>query len=319
MTGSRGAEALCGDPQRRADSAVRGFVYQFWRTVDAWITLGPEEVLYVEGAEDFDRIKATAPAQHENRDLDPSQSEATAVQIKDNAASGALILGSRSALDALGNFWKASERNPRHLVSFQYVTTARVGREREAGQAGLLEGECGIELWVECRLAPGPESVFDKIERLRSYLLSRDSLDGHLSSFLRTANPEQICSQLVKRFEWVPDEPGLAEVRSTVVKKLIDVGLLRGVTARDCERAANELYTRVEQVAIDPRRPALTQQEFVNLFDSFTLIQIPRVTSGLSAWMQREVNEMAIPGTLAPRLPCRHQPFSPRGSPLPSS
>jgi hypothetical protein len=287
-------EGLRGDPRRRADSAVRGFVYQFWRTVEAWITLGPEEVLYVEGAEDFDRVRAPSQAQQDNLKIDLGQHEATAVQVKDNAASGALTLGSRPALDALGNFWQLRSGNPRHLVSFQYVTTATVGRERDGSRAGLDEGECGIELWAECRLAPRAELVFDRIERLRSFLLSRD-LDQQLASFLRNASAAEICSQLVKRFEWVPDEPGVAEVQSTVVKKLIDGGWRRGVTAQDCERAALELYTRVEQVAIDPNRSALTQQEFVTIFDRFTNVQIPRAAfADPSALMQRMVDEMGV-------------------------
>jgi hypothetical protein len=114
----------------------------------------------------------------------------------------------RLVLDALGNFWQLRERNRHHIVSFQYVTTAKVGRERDGVHAGLLESECAIELWAECRLAPRPELVFDRIERLRQFLLSRGRLDGQLSSFLRTATAGEICSQLVRRFEWVPDEPG---------------------------------------------------------------------------------------------------------------
>jgi hypothetical protein len=296
ISGNHRAEALSGDPRRRANSAVRGFVYQFWRTVDAWITLGPEELLFVEGAEDFDRIKPRLPAGQNHPELGPEQYQATAVQVKDNAASGALTLGSRSALDALGHFWQLRERNHRHSILFQFVTTAKIGRERDGKQAGLSEGECGIELWTECRLTPRPELVFDRIERLRSFLLSRDRIDGQLAAFLRTASNQEIYLQLVRRFEWVPDEPGLAEVRGTVIKKLIDVGLRRGVTARDCEAAAHVLYSRVEQVAIDPKQPSLSQKEFVNIFDSFALIQIPRAASGgLSALMQRIVDEMAVP------------------------
>jgi hypothetical protein len=79
---------------------------------------------------------------------------------------------------------------------------------------------------------------------------------------------------------------GLAEVRSTVVKKLIDVGLRRGVIAQDCERAALELYTRVEQVAIDANRPSLTQQEFATIFDTFANLQIPRAAFAVSGDMK---------------------------------
>jgi hypothetical protein len=127
-------------------------------------------------------------------------------------------------------------------------------------------------------------------------LLSRDCLEEGLSSFLRAASAEDIYRQLVKCFEWIPDEPGLAEVRSTVVNKLIDIGLRRGVTAQDCEKAAVELYTRVEQVAIDPNRPALTQLELVTIFDRFTQLQVPRAAfADPSVLVQHIVGEMVVP------------------------
>jgi tetratricopeptide (TPR) repeat protein len=224
------------------------------------------------------------------------------VQVKDNAASGALTLGSQPALDALGNFWRLRERNPRHSVSFQYVTTAKVGLERDGVRAGLAEGERGIELWTECRLTPQPELVFDRIHRLRSFLLSRDRLDAQLASFLRGARSEEIFGQLVRRFEWVPDEPGLAEVRGTVVAKLIDIGLRRGVTVRDCEAAALQLYTRIEQVAIDPTRPALTLQEFATIFDRFTQLQVPRAAFADPGALMVDKIGAPLDGTAAPAL-----------------
>ena len=53
---SKSSKGLEGDPRRRANAAVREFIYQFWRTVEAWIELDPEELLFIEGAEDFDIV-----------------------------------------------------------------------------------------------------------------------------------------------------------------------------------------------------------------------------------------------------------------------
>ena len=79
---NKSSKGLEGDPRRRADAAVRGFMYQFWRTVEAWIELDPEELLYVEGAEDFDIV---------------GSDEATPVQVKDDKSSGSLTLASANA------------------------------------------------------------------------------------------------------------------------------------------------------------------------------------------------------------------------------
>ena len=50
---------LAGDPQRQAVSSIQGTVYQAWWSIDAWLRLAnSDEVIYLEGAEDFDIVRA---------------------------------------------------------------------------------------------------------------------------------------------------------------------------------------------------------------------------------------------------------------------
>ena len=276
MAAAEEAKPLEGNPRRRASPAIRGYVYQFWRTVQAWILLGPEEKLYVEGAEDFDRIEPALQTQGDERGEDQARLKATTVQVRDDAASGSLTLGSQKALTALRNFWETLHRNRDHIISYQYVTSATIGRERDGIAFGLKEGERGIELWEECRLAPRLDAVTDKVSRLRTFLLSRGELHSGIASFLCQATLQELWKDLICRFEWLPDEPDLAQIRDTVVDKLIDIGLRRGITVEDCERASVALYARVEDAAIDPMRPALTQRDFATILDRHALVQVPR-------------------------------------------
>ena len=46
------SEGLKGDPRRQAVPSLKGYAYQIWHSVYRWITLGKDDILYLEGAED---------------------------------------------------------------------------------------------------------------------------------------------------------------------------------------------------------------------------------------------------------------------------
>ena len=47
-------QGLKADPKRQATDPLRGYRYQIWHSVNAWLDLADNETLYLEGAEDFD-------------------------------------------------------------------------------------------------------------------------------------------------------------------------------------------------------------------------------------------------------------------------
>ena len=72
---------------------MRGYWAQVWRSVLAWIELGESERLYLEGAEDFDRISGFA---------------AETVQVKNVV--GNVTLRSRDAIEAIDNAWAHQQK-----------------------------------------------------------------------------------------------------------------------------------------------------------------------------------------------------------------
>ena len=102
-------EGLVGDKRRQATDSIRGYVYQAYQSVLAWMRLGKDEVLFLEGAEDFDVHSADG---------------VTATQVKDTAGSGTLTLRSGDAVAAINNFgatsritrtkWSAYDFSRRH-------------------------------------------------------------------------------------------------------------------------------------------------------------------------------------------------------------
>src|SRR5437868_465195 len=94
-----GQVPLDADPKRQAVDALRGYIYQIWRSIFAWIDLSDVDLLYLEGAEDFDVLSASA---------------AVVTQVKNT--SGAKTLRSQDVLDSLGNFVELRKRNPGHSI-----------------------------------------------------------------------------------------------------------------------------------------------------------------------------------------------------------
>ena len=118
---------LPGLPRRQAVPSIQGTVYQAWRSIDAWLRLSDaNEVIYLEGAEDFDVVKSDT---------------ATTVQVKQNT--GTISLGTVKALEALENFWTLSCKEVNRQIYFHYLTTSSIAMEQGANFDGLR----GIELW----------------------------------------------------------------------------------------------------------------------------------------------------------------------------
>src|SRR5688572_436297 len=122
---------LAADPIRQAVAALRGYTGQIVRTVRSWVSLGDEQVLYVEGAEDFDIIGG--------------RGQAVAVQVKEVA--GSITLATRDVIEAIIHFWQHQRRNPSQTVYFRYLTTAGRGRERNSP----FGPRRGLDYWDEAK------------------------------------------------------------------------------------------------------------------------------------------------------------------------
>ena len=80
---------LPADPRRQAADMLRAVAYQLSQSVLAWLNLGSDEVLFLEGAEDFDVV---------------GPDEARAVQVFDT--SRRITLRTPKVLAAISNFWR---------------------------------------------------------------------------------------------------------------------------------------------------------------------------------------------------------------------
>src|SRR5688500_12147307 len=125
-------EPLQSDTKRQAVPSLRGFEYQIWQSVLHWVTIKPAQVLFLEGAEDFDLV---------------SSGHAETVQVKDTAASGTVTLNSITVIKAIAHFWEHQINNPTHVVLFRFLTSSGRGME----QSNSFGGVRGLDHWDRCK------------------------------------------------------------------------------------------------------------------------------------------------------------------------
>jgi hypothetical protein len=172
------SEGLVGDKRRQATDSIRGYVYQAYQSVLAWMRLGRDEVLLLEGAEDFDVHSADG---------------VITTQVKDTAGSGTLTLRSGGVIAAINNFWRHQQNNPDKTVSLRFLTTALPGRERGAEFGGI---STGIEYWSAAKRDDALS-----LQPLKSFLLSLE-LEPSLADFLRRSDDQAIRKYLICRIDW---------------------------------------------------------------------------------------------------------------------
>lgn len=186
---------LAGDPARQAVASIRGIVYQIWWSIDAWLRLNSsDEVIFLEGAEDLDRI---------------ASSGAIAGQVKHEAEN--LSLNNQRSHEALENFWALSLREPNRRVDFHYITTASAALERDA----QFDGVAGLEAW---RIA---QTDAEMAARIQAYLAPKLASTSSLRAFLTSATPGQVQERLIRRVHWLLDQPGLDSVKQSVDDRLV--------------------------------------------------------------------------------------------------
>lgn len=181
---------LAGNPRRQAVASIRGTVYQAWCSIDAWLQLTTaDQIIYLEGAEDFDVVEADG---------------AIAVQVKHNEAS--ISLGTAKAKEALENFWELVTKEPARQVDFHYLTTSPVANERDGGFGEIN----GLDAWSAACTNP------DMAVTVANYIKPRLEEGSSLRCFIESANPEELQNRLFRRINWLTDQPGIDAVKQSV-------------------------------------------------------------------------------------------------------
>jgi hypothetical protein len=242
---------LVGDPRRQAVASIQGTVYQAWASIEEWLRLGDaDEVIYLEGAEDFDVIRG---------------GNSVAVQVKKRASS--ISLGNRAAHDALENFWKLVTSNPGRSVDCHYLTTSPVAVEEDADFGDIP----GIRAWNVARTDDG------YAQRIADYLANRLPSQSALAAFLRTASPQEARRTLFDRFHWLVEQPSLEAVKRSVLERIVVRLQESGRPASLAQKVCLHLESRFWEIIVLPDAAArrLTLGDLLTQIESALTTYLP--------------------------------------------
>lgn len=242
---------LIGDPRRQAVPSIGGTVYQAWRSIEGWLRLRDvDEVIYVEGAEDFDLVKA---------------GDAITVQVKRMDTS--ISLGMEKGQEPLHNFWTTKHNNPQKRVEFHYVTTAKVAVEKDA----LFGGLAGIDAW---RVA---QTNSEYAAKIATYLLRKLPSKTQLAKFLTDSSREEIQEQLIRRFHWLTEQPDIEVVKRSVDDRIAALLAGRGRSTNHVERVRKYLESRHWEIVLQTNSAerVLTFGELLRQVEAATTAYIP--------------------------------------------
>lgn len=161
------------------------------------MSLGDQEVLYLEVAEDYATL---------------AQGALQSTQIKDDAASGRLTIRSTGVQTAIDGFVGLFHRNPHLKVTLRYLTTAEIGRERASEDR--VADQPALALWRA--VAAGADAA-----DLRRILL-RLPLAGATSAFIQERDDEQLRLDLLRRIHWECGQKPLEALREDLEAGLLE-------------------------------------------------------------------------------------------------
>ncbi|WP_413192474.1 tetratricopeptide repeat protein [Pararobbsia alpina] len=246
------------DIRRQAIDSLRGYDYQIWRSVEAWTKLSIGQLLYLEGAEDFDLVDENG--------------ETSTSQIKNSGKN--ISLGSNDVREAIENFWAHLERNPDRPIRMRFVTRGDVGFEK----GDPLQGVTGISLWRTA--AEGDDDAASRVARYLSKTLQSPTL----RRFLDSAAPADLRSKLFERIDWATTEPSTDAVRIAVERAIIDLGDERDIDHNESQKAVDGLLAHcVETIKHrDINLRVLTKADLLRVFVAKTSMMMPLTRSIIS-------------------------------------
>ncbi len=237
-------QVLTADPKRQANDALRGYVYQIWHSVNAWLDLAKDEILYLEGAEDFDLV---------------SDDTATAVQVKDTQHN--ITLRSQEVNDAITHYWELQAKHPDQSVKFRFLTRSKIGAEQ--GNP-FEEGQMGLQVWSRCS---GDEAAITKIS---NFLQDVGKISKEVDEFLKNSTPQEIYERLIEPITWETESKEASFVEKSISDKLILHGHQYGIPPSAASKVVDHLIKEALLVATQKEKRELTLVRFLEIFEEKT-------------------------------------------------
>lgn len=241
---------------RQAADSLGAYVYQLDHTVLTWLTLGDDEALHIEFAEDL------AISKEGKLDL---------TQVK--KVSHNITLRSDSVAKLITSVWNFQKENTDRQVSGALLTTSGIGKEKRISFPGKLPG---LVYWRTAARAGAD------VEPIRAALLSLE-LPGDLKTFIKGATADQLRDRVIRPIHWLEESPNQDELRRDVEENLVHLGSRLGVPAAASKTARLFLIGALLDSLNQPAELRyVTKTELLDVFlKKMPILSAPDILSGL--------------------------------------
>jgi hypothetical protein len=246
-------QPLVADPRRQAIPTLRGYVYQVARTVLTWLELPVDEIIVVEGAEDFDRITPEEGVVH---------------QVKDLTAN--VTLRSVDVHKAIENLWIVRRENPTRKVQFRFLTTAQPGTED-----GNPFGIPGLLFWNKVRSETDVTVRLTGATAMKAFLETRP-FSADLQVFLHDASPQEVFDRLIAPLRFDTALESIEKVEEEICRQLILLGEIFRVPPDDAVKVMDSLLAEVLRTATSSGERVLDRAQLLHVFGRQSMVTIPR-------------------------------------------
>lgn len=236
--------------KRQAVASLRGYAYQIYQTLNAWLTLKDEEILLLEVAEDFAVIASAA---------------LKATQVKDTAGTGSVTLKTESVADTIKSLWQFQHANSSRDVCITYLTTSKIGKERELT---FPDNQKGLTYW---QVAAREGTDIEPIRRVLSEL----NLPPEIIDFIKNSTPDELRDRILRRIKWVCAEEDIEDLDQIIRDRLVYFGERQGFTPADSERAQDSLIVAILKKIVHKTDRQLSMADFLDTFEKAVSISLP--------------------------------------------
>lgn len=266
------------DLERQAVAIIRGFAYQCYQTIRAWLQCGPDEELRCEFAEDFDLVR---------RDIAGQVMEAELNQVKHEKKN--VTLNSDSVVQLINNFFRHKSINPGLKLKMRLCTISDRSQE---SRVDWPYATCGMDLWDRLRVRElDTKDQRLAIEALRSHLQGNTHLSGEAKNFLNNSTDSTFLSDFVDAIFWDTGQPPYSEIEKEI-HGILAVRRRPITNPLEVEQVVNRLWKAVIDLLASDSDRTITRADLESVLSKETTVRIDRLlvqemTAGLGDITQR--------------------------------
>jgi hypothetical protein len=271
-----------GANKGQADHVLAAFRYQLLRSLDAWLGLRADEVLWLEIEEDFSVVSADA---------------ATHIQVKHSVAAAGpkpRSLHSSDVCDVLRRYWVRSNQGLDNKSQVAFIANSGAAREQKLT---FPANAPGLEYWGIAALDADTAPIREAL----ATVFAGEPIGEWIAG---TPSDEELRARLLRRVQWILNALDAAPLNDLIRDKLAEIYFAKGLWVTLADESVHGLLSRVFETA-SARQADDRQLTAIDLHRCIELAAAPTAALQNSARMFSGAVEDSVVGGIfvSPLLP----------------